>query len=186
GMPSALSSAMRRSRVSSSAAVSTGCGFWSPWMRCSRSRARRVSNPFSGVRGGAISAPLRANAAISSANIASPRQESRSNLIPCPPRTAVVVTGPRALTISGRAPTSRALGRARKAERTMGYRVAVVGATGDVGREILNILAERQFPLDEVAAVASSRSTGDEIDFGDTGETLKIKNLDHFDFSGWD
>src|SRR3954447_15269667 len=68
----------------------------------------------------------------------------------------------------------------------MGYRVAVVGATGNVGREILNILAERQFPLDEVAAVASSRSTGDEIDFGDSGETLKVKNLDHFDFAGWD
>ena len=46
----------------------------------------------------------------------------------------------------------------------MGYRVAVVGATGNVGREILNILAERQFPLDEVAAVASARSTGDVID----------------------
>ena len=68
----------------------------------------------------------------------------------------------------------------------MGYRVAVVGATGNVGREILNILAERQFPLDEVAAVASSRSTGDEIDFGETGETLKVKNLEHFDFVGWD
>src|SRR6187551_3568581 len=68
----------------------------------------------------------------------------------------------------------------------MGYRVAVVGATGNVGREILNILAERQFPLDEVAAVASSRSTGDEIDFGDSGKTLKVKNLEHFDFSGWD
>src|SRR3954454_10668179 len=68
----------------------------------------------------------------------------------------------------------------------MGYRVAVVGATGNVGREILNVLAERQFPLDEVAAVASSRSTGNEIDFGDTGETLTVKNLDHFDFSGWD
>ena len=68
----------------------------------------------------------------------------------------------------------------------MGYRVAVVGATGNVGREILNILAERQFPLDEVAAVASSRSTGDIIDFGDSGEELKVKNLDHFDFSGWD
>ena len=40
----------------------------------------------------------------------------------------------------------------------MGYRVAVVGATGNVGREMLNILAERQFPLDEVAAVASARS----------------------------
>ena len=46
----------------------------------------------------------------------------------------------------------------------MGYRVAVVGATGNVGREMLNILAERQFPVDEVAAVASARSTGDVID----------------------
>jgi aspartate-semialdehyde dehydrogenase len=68
----------------------------------------------------------------------------------------------------------------------MGYRVAVVGATGNVGREILNVLAERQFPLDELAAVASSRSTGDIIDFGDSGEELKVKNLEHFDFSGWD
>ena len=68
----------------------------------------------------------------------------------------------------------------------MGYRVAVVGATGNVGREILNILAERQFPADEVAAVASARSTGDLVDFGESGETLKVKNLDHFDFEGWD
>jgi len=68
----------------------------------------------------------------------------------------------------------------------MGYRVAVVGATGNVGRELFNILAERQFPLDDVAAVASSRSTGDVIDFGDSGEELKVKNLEHFDFSGWD
>ena len=68
----------------------------------------------------------------------------------------------------------------------MGYRVAVVGATGNVGREMLNILAERQFPLDEVAAVASSRSTGDIIDFGETGEKLKVANLDHFDPAGWD
>src|SRR5437588_744266 len=68
----------------------------------------------------------------------------------------------------------------------MGYRVAVVGATGNVGREILNILAERQFPLDEVAAVASARSTGDAIEFGETGETLKVRNLEHFDFTGWD
>src|SRR3954452_16734823 len=68
----------------------------------------------------------------------------------------------------------------------MGYRVAVVGATGNVGREMLNILAERQFPLDEVAAGASSRSTGDVIDFGDSGEELKVKNLEHFDFGGWD
>src|SRR5215212_10820464 len=68
----------------------------------------------------------------------------------------------------------------------MGYRVAVVGATGNVGREMLNILAERQFPLDEVVAMASARSTGDVIDFGDSGETLKVKNLEHFDFTGWD
>ncbi|MGS1017825.1 aspartate-semialdehyde dehydrogenase [Allosphingosinicella humi] len=68
----------------------------------------------------------------------------------------------------------------------MGYRVVVVGATGNVGREMLNILAERQFPLDELAAVASPRSTGTEIDFGDSGQTLKVKNLEHFDFAGWD
>jgi len=68
----------------------------------------------------------------------------------------------------------------------MGYRVVVVGATGNVGREMLNILAERQFPLDEVAAVASPRSTGDEIEFGDTGEMLRVRNIEHFDFSGWD
>jgi aspartate-semialdehyde dehydrogenase len=68
----------------------------------------------------------------------------------------------------------------------MGYRVVVVGATGNVGREMLNILAERQFPLDEVAAVASSRSTGSVVDFGEDGETLKIRNLEHFDFTGWD
>src|SRR4051812_18388934 len=68
----------------------------------------------------------------------------------------------------------------------MGYRVAVVGATGNVGREILNILVERQFPFDEVAALASASSTGDVIDFGDSGQELKVKNLEHFDFSGWD
>jgi aspartate-semialdehyde dehydrogenase len=68
----------------------------------------------------------------------------------------------------------------------MGYRVVVVGATGNVGREMLNILAERQFPIDELAAVASARSTGDEIDFGDTGKKLKVRNLEHFDFTGWD
>ena len=68
----------------------------------------------------------------------------------------------------------------------MGYRVVVVGATGNVGREMLNILAERQFPIDEIAAVASPRSTGDIIDFGDSGEELKVRNIDHFDFDGWD
>jgi len=68
----------------------------------------------------------------------------------------------------------------------MGYRVAVVGATGNVGREMLNILAERQFPADEIAAVASGRSTGLTIDYGDSGRELKVRNLEHFDFAGWD
>ena len=68
----------------------------------------------------------------------------------------------------------------------MGYKVAVVGATGNVGREMLTILAEREFPIDEIAAVASSRSTGSEIEFGETGKMLKVKNIEHFDFSGYD
>ena len=67
----------------------------------------------------------------------------------------------------------------------MGYRVAVVGATGAVGREILKTLAERDFPVDEIAAVASARSTGQEVSFGDKS-VLKVKNLDTFDFAGWD
>ena len=68
----------------------------------------------------------------------------------------------------------------------MGYRVAVVGATGNVGREMLNILAERDFPIDEIAALASSRSQGSEIEFGETGQMLKVQNVDNFDFAGWD
>ena len=68
----------------------------------------------------------------------------------------------------------------------MGYRVVVVGATGNVGREMLNILAEREFPIDEIAAVASPRSQGVEIEFGDTGRMLKVQNVEHFDFTGWD
>ena len=68
----------------------------------------------------------------------------------------------------------------------MGYRVAVVGATGNVGREMMAILAEREFPCDEVAAVASSRSQGTEVEFGDTGKMLKCKNIEHFDWAGWD
>ncbi|MCV6592260.1 MAG: aspartate-semialdehyde dehydrogenase [Silicimonas sp.] len=66
----------------------------------------------------------------------------------------------------------------------MGYRVAVVGATGNVGREMLNILAERQFPADEVVALASRKSLGTEVTFGDT--TLKTKDLETFDFTGFD
>jgi aspartate-semialdehyde dehydrogenase len=68
----------------------------------------------------------------------------------------------------------------------MGYRVVVVGATGNVGREMLNILHERQFPIDDIAAVASPRSTGNVIDFGDSGRELKVKNIEHFDWAGWD
>ena len=68
----------------------------------------------------------------------------------------------------------------------MGYRVVVAGATGNVGREMLNILAERQFPLDDIAVVASARSTGDIIDFGDTDRKLKVQNIEHFDPAGWD
>src|SRR5215813_6856991 len=67
---------------------------------------------------------------------------------------------------------------------TMGYKVAVVGATGNVGREMLGILAERNFPADEVVAVASRRSQGVECSFGD--KTMKVKALDHFDFSDVD
>jgi aspartate-semialdehyde dehydrogenase len=66
----------------------------------------------------------------------------------------------------------------------MGYKVAVVGATGNVGREMLDVLAERNFPADEVVAVASRRSHGVECSFGD--KTLKVKALDHFDFSDVD
>ena len=68
----------------------------------------------------------------------------------------------------------------------MAYKVVVVGATGSVGREMLNILAERQFPVSEVAALASSRSQGDIIDFGEDGRELKVQNIEHFDFAGWD
>lgn len=67
----------------------------------------------------------------------------------------------------------------------MGYRVAVVGATGNVGREMLQTLAERAFPADEVIPVASARSTGVEVSYGED-ETLKVRNLADFDFRGVD
>lgn len=66
----------------------------------------------------------------------------------------------------------------------MGYNVVVVGATGNVGREMLNILAEREFPVEKIAALASRRSLGTEVSFGD--KTLTTQDLDQFDFSGWD
>ncbi len=67
----------------------------------------------------------------------------------------------------------------------MGYKVAVVGATGNVGREILNTLAEREFPADEVVALASSRSIGREVSFGEE-RVLKVQDLAGFDFKGTD
>src|SRR6187455_3090895 len=66
----------------------------------------------------------------------------------------------------------------------MGYKVALVGATGNVGREMLNILDERKFPADEVVALASRRSVGVEVSYGD--RTLKCKALEHYDFSDID
>ena len=66
----------------------------------------------------------------------------------------------------------------------MGFKVAIAGATGNVGREMLNILAERNFPADEVVALASARSQGTEVSFGD--RTLKVKNLENYDFSDTD
>ncbi len=63
----------------------------------------------------------------------------------------------------------------------MGYKIAVVGATGNVGREMMTILSERQFPIDKVTPLASRRSVGQEISFGD--ETLKVQALENFDFS---
>ncbi|KOF15406.1 MULTISPECIES: aspartate-semialdehyde dehydrogenase [Ensifer] len=66
----------------------------------------------------------------------------------------------------------------------MGFKIAVAGATGNVGREMLNILSERGFPADEVVALASARSQGTEVSFGD--KTLKVKNLENYDFSDTD
>ena len=66
----------------------------------------------------------------------------------------------------------------------MGYKVVVAGATGNVGREMLNILAERLFPVDELAVLASRKSLGTECSFGE--KTVKTQDLDTFDFTGWD
>ncbi|WP_260599452.1 aspartate-semialdehyde dehydrogenase [Sphingomonas endolithica] len=68
----------------------------------------------------------------------------------------------------------------------MGYKIVVAGATGNVGREMLNILAEREFPADEIAVVASSRSQGLMVDYGDTGKQYKVQNIENFDWTGWD
>ena len=67
----------------------------------------------------------------------------------------------------------------------MGYKVAVIGATGNVGREVLSIMAERNFPADEVVALASSRSIGHEISYGED-QVLSVQDLDTYDFKGTD
>ena len=67
----------------------------------------------------------------------------------------------------------------------MGYKIAVVGATGNVGRELLAILAEREFPADEVIALASERSVGAEVSFGED-DVLEVRELATFDFAGTD
>jgi len=68
---------------------------------------------------------------------------------------------------------------------SVAYKVAVVGATGNVGREMLRVLVERQFPCSEVVALASTRSVGTEVSFGDDN-VLKVKALDYYDFQGTD
>lgn len=68
----------------------------------------------------------------------------------------------------------------------MGYKVVVAGATGNVGREMVNILADRQFPIDDIALLASSRSVGEEIELGDSGRRARVQNIEHFDPTGWD
>ena len=70
-------------------------------------------------------------------------------------------------------------------EGAMSYRVAVIGATGNVGRELLTILAERSFPVADVVALASAKSIGREVSFGDD-DVLTIQDLAAFDFKGWD
>src|SRR5262249_48377590 len=82
--------------------------------------------------------------------------------------------------VSQRAPPERTFA----GELIMGYKIAVVGATGNVGREMLEVLAERRFPADEVVPLASRRSQGVEVSYGDA--TLKCKALDHYDFSDVD
>ncbi|HEY0568841.1 MAG TPA: aspartate-semialdehyde dehydrogenase [Xanthobacteraceae bacterium] len=66
----------------------------------------------------------------------------------------------------------------------MAYKIAVIGATGNVGREMLKVLAQREFPISEMVALASPRSIGQPVSFGD--HTLKVKALDHYDFKGTD
>src|SRR3954454_11852405 len=81
----------------------------------------------------------------------------------------------------------RGCGRAKRERRrsfSMGLKIAVIGATGNVGREMLTVLEERAFPADEVVAIASRRSQGTEVSFGD--RVLKVQALENYDFRGTD
>jgi aspartate-semialdehyde dehydrogenase len=101
-------------------------------------------------------------------------------------RISLVVPGP--LSHGARGSTQQGFmsfpGESDNRRRSMGFKIAVVGATGNVGREMLSILAERAFPADEVVALASRRSQGSEVSYGD--KTLKTKTLDTYDFSDVD
>src|ERR1700757_2921143 len=81
--------------------------------------------------------------------------------------------------------SARSAGSVDEWSTPMGYRVAVIGATGNVGREMLKTLAEREFPVDEVIPLASSRSKGTTVTYGE-GDELKVRDLADFDFKGVD
>src|SRR3546814_1589728 len=98
-----------------------------------------------------------------------PRRSSERQSLNSWPKRPVPPTG-RAGRFSFQTPASK--------DKFMGYRIVVAGATGNVGREVLAILAEREFPIAELAAVASSRSQGEEIEIGDTGHTVKCQNIE--------
>src|SRR4051812_10192566 len=90
-----------------------------------------------------------------------------------------------ALQSDGKRPKSRPFPLFRHGNRIMGYRIAVVGATGNVGREILTTLADRNFPADEVVALASEKSIGRQVSFGED-DVLDVQDLARFDFRGID
>ena len=160
--PAPANRATSRSRTASLAALSTGCG------RCVAEDAvsRRHGavdvelgrRPGPGARAGSGTSQRLGRERRRAATPARRARSTPSASHRCPPACAREL---QAISLS-RAPLAiGAAGVAFWRDSDMGYRVAVVGATGNVGREILNILAERQFPLDEIAAVASPRSTGD-------------------------
>src|SRR6185437_7328090 len=108
---------------------------------------------------------------------ASPAERRGERPTRSPPRRAA------RFPVSARRPRGEA-GKPRNSSSMSGFKVAVAGATGNVGREMLSILAERRFPVSEVVALASPASIGREVSFGD--KTLKCRALEHYDFSDAD